>query len=361
MTYEMYQNGRTQFAIDWELAERILKSYWTAYWQYDLGREVPVSESPWYNPMNWVLPRVSQIEVDWEKVRTGTEKRVAFDISQLRILARENAASVGWYLSDRMDEATRLKEAYLKWMRDIQTQNMDKIASSVDSYESGENVLKFVRDTCAEGLMIGAAVMTDGASVAAIGAMGSGSFLKGAAKYQDTGSVGAAVMEGTGSVVFAVAKIKMGKNIPFKQEMALAIVQGVYKTNTDLVGGASFGKAAVSGAVKLTGPFTDRLFKLGMFKTVFDKAAVPIQILYTDSKGEVQNVTSKLLEKSASKGLQKALEYGGKKLVDRFGSSPDSGAVTNNSGALINEATLTNQLLVAFAVVNMDLGIGHKW
>jgi hypothetical protein len=155
-----------------------------------------------------------------------------------------------WDLDWRIDEAARYKELFVDWMGDVQMQNMHNITKAVEDYESQIEIAKFVRDTSADGLMVGASVMSGGAALAFTGA---GSFLKGTAMFQDTGSVGAGVMEGVGSFVFAY--VKLGKTFSLKQDMVLALVQAPYKTGTELAGGASFGRAALIGALKLTGPF----------------------------------------------------------------------------------------------------------
>jgi hypothetical protein len=72
--------------------------------------------------------------------------------------------------------------------------------------------------------------------------------------------------------------VKLGKSFSLKQDMVIALVQAGWKTGTELVGGDTFSKAALSGALKLTGPGVDRLFKIGPAKSFFDKVAVPMWV-----------------------------------------------------------------------------------
>ena len=355
MAYELVSNGQTQFAIDWDIVHRILRSYHTSCLQLDFGREVTLSESQWYNPMSWSLPDISHVEVDWDAVRRYTDGLMASDLRDMRVEAKYRAARIARRLEDMIETTARNKEVFVDWIGTVQTQNMQSVNRAVEDYESNIEIARFVRDSSADGLMVGASVMTGGAAVAALGGA---SFFKGTCKFQDTGSVGAGVMEGAGS--FAFAYVKLGKTFSFKQEMVLAMVQAPYKAGTELVGGATVSKAALSGALKLTGPSVDALFKLGPAKTLFDKVAVPIVITYGG-----ENVASKVLSKFAGKMVQgRGVEgWGKKELLGGHDSSHDVGtsARPSRAGALIAESTLSTKYLLYLGFVNMDKGIGRGW
>ncbi len=355
MGYEWVQNGNTQFAIDWDIVRRILKSYWIAKLQYDYGQVVTLSDSNWYNPLSYSLPDISHIEVDWDQVQRDAAGQVEGDLATLREYVKSNAAGVGYKLEDVVYRAASYKNQFVDWMGSVQTDNMHAINKAVEDYESKIEISRFVRDTSAEGLMVGASVMSGGA---AVGVMGAGSFLKGEGKFQDSGSVGAGVMEGVGSFVFAY--VKLGKKFSFKEDMVLAMVQGEWKADTELVGGASVGKAALSGALKLTGPAVDRAFKIGPMKTIFDKVAVPIVITY-DGK----NVASDVLSKFGAKMVQKqGIEKAGKNFLLGLGSSSTGSGGTarpRGQGGIIDQTTLTNTYLLYLGYVNMNNGIGRGW
>jgi hypothetical protein len=346
MAYELVQSGRTQFAIDWDVVHRLVRSHHRACLQWDLSREVPMSESHWYNPMSWALPDVSHAEVPWDSVREYSERFTDSDLRDMRAAAGSNAAGVARRLEDMIDITGQKKEAFADWMGTLQTQNMQAISKAVDDYQSNIEIAKFVRDASAEGLMVGASVMTGGAAVAALGGA---SFFKGACKFQDTDSVGAAVLEGVGSFTFAY--VKLGKSFSFKENMILAFVQAPYKTGTELVGGESMGKALLKGGLKLTGPVTEAFFKLPPSKTLFDKVAVPIVITY-----QGQNVASTVLSKLTDKVQAKGVEvWSTKKLSEKP-------PVTNGArGQIVAEATLSDKYLLYLAFVNMDKGIGRGW
>lgn len=357
MAYEMVQNGNTQFAIDWDIVRRLLRSYWTAELQFRYSRAVSMSDSRWYNPMSWSLPDVSQVEVDWDAVTRDAAANTEIDLQAMRRESAYAAARVAYELEGRVDTAARRKEDLLTWMGDIQTDNMRRINQAVEEYEAKADIARFVRDTSAEGLMVGASVMSGGAAVAV---MGAGSILKGEAKFQDSGSVGAAVMEGTGSFVFAY--VKLGKKFSFKEDMVLALVQAPWKAGTELVGGTTVGKSVLSGALKLTGPSVERLFKLGPAKTLFDKAAVPMVISY-GGENKAAEVLGKFAGKLAQKqGVEKA---GRDRLLGTAAPAREGERVgydrMSRQGVLLKDATLTNKFLLYFAYVNMEKGIGRGW
>jgi hypothetical protein len=361
MGYELVQCYNTQYAIDWDVVRRLIRSYHTASLQLQYANAAPMSESRWYNPLSWSLPEVWNIEVPWDVVRRYVDIYADDDLRRMQDKAKFQAASVALDLEWMVEQTARKKEAFVDWMGDIQTKNMSAIDQAVKDYDGDIRLARWVRDSSADGLMVGASVMSGGAALAV---MGGGSFLKGEAKFQDTGSVGAGVMEGAGSFMFAF--VKLGKTFSFKEDMALVMVQSAWKTGTELVGGATLGKAAISGALKLTGPSVDRLFKLGPAKLLFDKVAVPVVITYGG-----ENVASKFLSKLTSTLLQKkGIEDKGKQALLSLGSSSQgAGEATDDvpnearkrQGQLIAEATLSNKYLLYLAYVNMEKGIGRGW
>jgi hypothetical protein len=347
MGYELVANGQKQFAIDWDIVRRIVRSYHTSCLQLDFAREVTMSESHWYNPMTWSLPDISHVEVDWDLVRRYAEGYTHSDLRDMRVEAKYNAARIAHRLEDLIDTTRRNKEVFVDWIGTVQTQNMQSVNRAVEDYESNIEIAKFVRDMSADGLMVGASVMSGGAAVAALGGA---AFFKGTCTFQDTDSVGASVMEGAGSFAFAYVKL-------VKEDLVLAVVQAPYKAGTELVGGATVSKAALSGAVKLTGPAVDNLFKLGPAKTLFDKVAVPIVITYGG-----ENVASKVLARAAGKTAQKGVEAWGKSaLATADDATGEIYAAPRPSGPLVAESTLSSEYLLYLAFVNMEKGIGRGW
>jgi hypothetical protein len=304
-----------------------------------------MSESHWYNPMTWSLPDISHVEVDWDAVRADADACAAADVRNMRVEAKYNAPRIARRLEDLIEWTAWRKETFIDWIGKVQTENMKSIDKAVEDYESSAEIARFVRDTSADGLMVGASVMTGGAAVAALGGA---SFFKGVCRFQDTDSVGAGLMQASGS--FAFAYVKLGKNFTFQQDMALALVQAPYATGTELVGGATISKAVGSSALKLTGPSIDRLFKLGPARTLFDKVAVPVVVTYGN-----ENVASSFLSKVAAKGVQQTIEERSSK------DAPVIDAGVRRQGQVIADSTVSTKFLLHLAFVNMSKGIGRGW
>jgi len=227
--------------------------------------------------------------------------------------------------------------------------NMQSVDKSVESYESNIEVTKWFRDRSADGLMVGAAVMS---GPAAVGWTAAGSAFKGIYKYQDSGSIGGAVMEGAGS--FAFAKFKLGKEFSFKENMYIAFVQADYKYSTEIISGKSLNDAQVSGSLQLLGPVVDSAFDLGPAKTIFDKVALPFAITYAN-----KNVASELLRENANEWVKSGAEI----LANRKNASSQNESTDEvpSSGTLVNAATITNKHLLYCGIVNMKNGIGRGW
>ena len=355
MAYEVVQSGRKQYIVDWTVVRRLLLSYYVARLQWDSSREVTMSESHWYNPATWSMPDVTHIEVDWERVHANAAACADEDVRVMREAAKRDARSVAYQLEWAVDEAYRLKELFLDDMADVQTRNMQRISSSTEGYEGQVELLKFLRDTSADGLMVGATILSGGAGFAA---MRSGSILKGVAKWEDSGSLGAGVLEAEGAFVFGY--VKLGKSFSFKESMVIAVVQGVYKTGTELVAGSSLKKALVSGGLKMTGPSIDRIFKGDTAMSFFDRVAVPFAVTYGG-----KNVAAQLLAKWAGKAAMKqGVEGYGKQVL--LGGHPPAPEGHTKAGldyqkGVLADATVTNRYLLYLAFVDAEQGIGHGW
>jgi hypothetical protein len=145
--------------------------------------------------LSWSLPDVLQLEVDWEAVRRSADAYVDGDLRSMQQQAKTDAAYVARSLEDMVECGGKDKEQFIDWMGDIQTRNMQRIDQAVKDYDADIRIARWIRDTSADGLMVGASVMSGGAATSLLAG---GSFLKGEAKFQDSGSIGAAVLEGAG-------------------------------------------------------------------------------------------------------------------------------------------------------------------
>ncbi len=343
------KNGE-YFVVEWDVIERLLKSIYTTQYQLIDSRINPLKQSTGFNPR---MDELWTVDVDWDAVHAKTERDIKLEMPDLRAWAKVDPVGVARELDHRIDFAAELRQAFLDKMRGVSAQNVQNIDKAVAAYETDIKIARFVRDTAAELFMVAASVETGGAAATLYASLGSAG--KGYAKFEDTGNYGAAVLEGCGSFVFAAAKIGKPFGLDLGESQVLVLIQAPYKTYTELVGGASFGDAVVSGSVKLMGPWLDGFFKKHTETALkmFANSAVPIEI--TTTTGE--DVAAKFLSKSASKLTQQLVKQGAKALMP----SASTTAIADRPGPLIDQATLTNKSLLYHGLYNVNKGPGHGW
>lgn len=355
----MLQDDRGTFAIDWEIVHRILRDYHRAVTRDAYSQVVTTSEWRLHNPFSWSLPDVRSLEVDWESVRARSITLADMDFEELSEKATRDVRILHRALQNMVGETSRLTSAFTDRLGALQSENMARINGAVASYDSQIGAARFFRDTSADGLMIGATILTGGAGAAVLGG---GSALKGWAKFQDTGNTGAAILTGVGSFTFGVFKLGGRQSSGLAEDAAVAILQAQWETGVGLVEGKSLGAAAATGSLKLTGPFVDRFFKLAPVKGILERAAVPLVITVATPAG-VKNVAPALVAKATTKAAQnKVVDLGkaGIKALSAPGTPPAGPAAPAGRGSpVLDTATLGNEALLSLAIVNMSKGIGR--
>jgi hypothetical protein len=314
------------------------------------------------------LPDVRSIEVDWARVDASASDNADRDLNRMAERATMDARGMYLDLKGMVEDTSRYTNAFTDRLGALQTENMARINGAVDSYGAQIEVAKFVRDTSADGLMVGASIATGGAGVALLGG---GSALKGWAKYEDTDGlttdrrVGAAVATGVGSFVFGAFKLG-GAKLSGGQEAVLTILQAKWDTGVALVEGKSLSTAVATGSLKLAGPFVDRLFKSGVATRLFQKACVPIAVTVqrVGAAGvpEIANVAATVSQKWATKVFNKQVVDRSGKAAIKAVSAPNAPSLPTSAPArpsLLSQAILTDQTLLELAIVNMDKGIGR--
>jgi hypothetical protein len=402
MAYWFLQNDHGSYAIDWDIVYRIVRAYHTALAREQYATLVTTSESNWYNPFSWSLPDIRSVEVDWDRVRSSATKAADDDFNRLaEQAATRDVRDVYRELSYMVTATGSYTTAFVDWLGAVQTGNMSRINSAVDSYGTAIEVAKFVRDTSADGLMVGATILTGGAGVAVLGG---GATMKGWAKFQDTADlstdrrVGAAVATGVGNFMFGAFKLG-GMKLTGGEEAVVTILQAQWETGVALTEGKSVAASLATGSLKLAGPFVDRFFKLAPVSSLLERACAPIVITAVTKSGVVENVASSVVSKTLTKVVQKqVVERFGKAGIKTMSEPRASGMYTLPAGgarqsvaipapgvgrqsvaipapgrqsvaiqapvrvrqsAAIDNATLTNDLLLTLAIVDMAKGIGR--
>lgn len=350
--FEIITKNGEAFVVDWDVIERLLKSTYTIEYQLLESSTNPMKASGGFNPR---MEQLWTVDVNWDNVKARTESAVRSEMPALRSWARVDPVGVARQLDHRIDLAAGIKQDFLDKLRWASSRNVQNIDKAVAAYDADIKIAKFVRDTAADLFMVAASVETGGAAATLYAGVGSTG--KGLAKFQDTGNYGAAVLEGAGNFVFAAAKIGKPFGLDFSGQTAsavLVLIQAPYKTYTELVSGASFGDAVVSGLVKLMAPWLDNFFMKHSDSALrlFSNCALPIEI--TTTTGE--DVAARFLSKSASKVTQQVVKVAAKAAMP---SSPT--AIAEAPGPLIDQATLTNKSLLYHGLYNVNKGPGGGW
>jgi len=369
MSYSLLRDDYATYAIDWGIVERLVRSYHRARARDMYSTVTSTSQTDWYNPVSWSMPDIKSVDVDWDRVQTTALTQADYDLNRLAERATHDVRDLYNELKWMVDDTSRMTHDFTDQLAAVQSDNMARINSAVDSYGTQIEVAKFVRDTSADGLMVGASILSGGAGAAVLGA---GSSLKGWAKFEDTDGlstdrrVGAALLTATGSFTFGMFKIG-GTKFAFKEDVIIAILQAQWETGVALTEGKSLGKAVAQGSLKLGGPFVDKVFKSGVATKLLDRACVPIAVtvqkMSTSGVLQVANVAPTVAGKWLGKVAQKqVVERGGKALIKSFGqpavAAPPAPPAARRS-AVIENATLTDSTLLDLAIVNMEKGIGR--
>ncbi|GLC25951.1 hypothetical protein [Roseisolibacter agri] len=371
MTYWLLDNDHAQYAVDWDVVLRLIRGYHRAVLRYTLAQVTTTSESSWYSPLSWSLPDIKSIEVDWTRVRASVNQRGDEDFATLAEVAVQSVPEMARQLRFMVEQTTRYTNAFLDLQAAVQSENTVRMHRAIETYEDAVSAARFLRDTSADGLMVGAAIMTGGAGLAVLGGA---SALKGYGKYEDTENVGAAVVYGVGNFAFGAFKLG-GRTLAVREEAVVAILQAQWEAGVALIEGRSLGDALAIGSLKLGGPFVDRFFKLPALQRVIKWASVPIKITQQptafgfdvsrlvgrmDPADAAKSIADTVATKWLSKSTQKqGVEKGGKALLTRL---HEAGAVrpTGRVGTgVLATATHTDDLLLTLAIVNMAKGIGR--
>lgn len=233
------------------------------------------------------------VDVDWKKVsnlreegfqtlmqrfRLNLECHCSDAAEQIHRASRDSLSAWREELATIEKQARHYKEVFRAKQNAAQKETSANVQSAVGTYETAIEVAKFTRDASAGTLLIGASLLSGGA---ALGVLGAGSTLKGAAKYQDTGNAGAAVLEfgltfTLGIIPGPAANMARGEKVALF--IATAQIEAGGHVAMGLIEGKSIEEALTNAAVEVT---VGKLVEVG-FK----------QVIQLDSvKSEIQKLT----------------------------------------------------------------------
>ena len=371
MTYEVIKNPAAEYAVDWPTIERLNRSFRLAEETWLNARDVRINESTWYNPFSWSLPTIINIEVDWEQVRKAADAASRADMMTFRQLAARSMDTVAVEMMTRVRNTHGYRDKFKDFMRWAQKMNSGSLQAAEDSYTDLIQASRFIRDTSADVVGIGATLMTGGA--AGVAWMGASSTLKGVAKYQDARMAGASteraatagVLNFAGQFAFGAFKLKpafgMAK-LTLKGDYYLILAQGVFETGVSWVAGDGLAKAAQKGALKIVGDGGAKfLANTGVGKALLDKMPAPVTWVKQKTGDashkmwvdEGKAMTGKVVEKV---GANYGSKIAGPNLL---AAAPPP--VKHGAPSWTDDAVVYDEVMLQLAIIHMTKGIGHGW
>lgn len=389
MGYWVLRDNVGEWAVDWDVVYRIIRAWHTS--------ALRLSNYTLETTDVWSLgPTLRHYSFDWDTIRRRAIAKSDEDFARLAERATINMREVQEELRWMVRETQSLTRDFSNMMRALQVENRLNAEKLASRAESTVEALRLVRDGSAEFILIGATVVSGGAAAAALGG---GAVMKGAFKYQDTRSVAGAVMATTGTIMFGA--IKMAGGDAMKEGLTRAtmiIMQSTWETGAALAEGKSVGDALASGAGKLVGGavgdgLSSGIFKIPLVDALLRRSGAFVTVGMREFKYHIRGTESvKLLAGSLKKGAEKVVKEGTKQFVkdpDAFvfdtymgvnnalnsawtsatnvsaflgfgeGAPPvdEKPASPSPDDSLLSSATLTDDLLLRLAIIDMKTGV----
>jgi hypothetical protein len=305
MNRETFRSKDGVYAIDWAGLTRIIRSCKRAEAMKDYS-QVTLSERHWIGPDLW------SVEVNWDKVNLETTTRTELELRRFAQSAKTSMQRELTGLVSMMEDADDDRDTFHDRMSDAQSRSMQNIESSVRKGEIGLEIATAVRDTSAEIEMVGATYLSGGAAIAVLG---TGSAMKGAFVYQDTGKAGQAVATFGTNLVLGMADLKVGAAIKglgsASERIGMAIVWAKAKATLDvpksLIEGKTMKQAVSGGGVKLVAstPATAGVEYLKAALGEGEAWAIPVEValnIAQDKVGESMSESGEKQEKKETSG-----------------------------------------------------------
>jgi hypothetical protein len=222
MSYTEVSTTAGRYYIDYELVDRIIWESALAQqkWIHHEVVETQLESDLWALHIDY--PKAYHVRVNSRAAVSlaNLSVRANREIHYLRSRVSEHGTTVPVSEMERLCNALyemqrngqMATEALLDKQKRMTKRSFASIDSSVKTADRNQDIVRFIRDACAETLLIYAGTLTGGA---AYGFAGAGSFIKGYAEYGDTGSVGAGVVQaGASFLTFGLAKGVKVPNTP---------------------------------------------------------------------------------------------------------------------------------------------------
>ena len=259
MAWETFRSNDGVYLIDWDGLARIIRSCKRAGAMNDYSKVVTERGERDFWALGLRLPDLHTVQVDWDRVALETKTQTEMELRKFHATAGSSMKGQITNLVQMMEQADDDRDTFQDKQSEAQQKTMDNIETSVHNGEVAVEVLKTVRDTSAEIVMVGATYVSGG--TAAILFTGVGSGMKGAFVYQDTGKADKALATFSTNLLLGAADLKVGAAIKGMSSasgrIGMAIVwskaKAVIEVPKGLIEGKSLKQAVSSGGVKLVG------------------------------------------------------------------------------------------------------------
>lgn len=313
MAWETLTSNDGIYLIDWGGLTRIIRSCKRAGAMNDYSRiETQRGERDW-KAFGMRLPDLHTVEVDWQRVKLETTTQTEIELRNFHAGAGRSMKAQLRNLVQMMEQADDDRDAFQDKQAEAQNKTHENIESCVGNAETAIEVLKEVRDTSAEIVMVGATYVSGGTASVIFTTVGSG--MKAGFAYQDTGRADRAVATFSTNLLMGAFDLKVGavtKAMSVSEKIGIGIVWAKSKALLDvpksLIEGKNLKQAVSGAAVKLVFSTPGAAGVEGLKTVLGEEAAVwaiPVEVAlnrYQDTAGDALAEYGEKGEKKETKG-----------------------------------------------------------
>jgi hypothetical protein len=314
MAWETFQANDGVYLIDWGGLARIIRSCKRAKAMKNYSEIVTERGERDWSAFGLRLPDLQSVKVDWDKVKLETTTQTEVELRRFHAVAKSSMKTQLAGLVHMMEQADDDRDDFQDKQAEAQGKTMDNIEGAVHKGEIAVEILKGVRDTSAEIVMVGATYVTGGTASVLFTGLGSG--MKGYFVYQDTGKSDQALATFSTNLLLGAADLKVGPAIKgmssASSRIGMAIVwskaKSVIEVPKGLIEGKSLKQAVSTGGVKLVASTPATSAVEGLNEILGEERApwaIPVEValnIYQDKAGEAVAETGEKSESQETKG-----------------------------------------------------------
>lgn len=319
MTWETFRSNDGIYLINWEGLARIIRSCKRASAMKAYSKVVVEKGARDWAALGMRLPDLHSVEVDWNRVSMETTTQAEMVLRKFYGAAGNSMKAQITNLVHMMEQADDDRDTFQDKQSEAQQKTADNIDSAVHNGEVAVDILKGVRDTSAEVVMVGATYVSGG--TAAILFTGVGSGMKGAFVYQDTGKADKALATFSTNLLLGALDLKVGAAIKglgsTSEKIGMAIVwsksKAILEVPKGLIEGKSLKQSASAAGAKLVASTPGTAGVEGLKAVLGEEAwAIPVEValnILQDKGGEAIAESGEKGEKKETTGPRAHLPH----------------------------------------------------